>query len=143
MTAAVLFAAGALQAHGLLLTWRPAGEAVVVRAVYDDESDPAATADVVIYASDEDDPFVSGVTDRNGVFAFVPEHAGRWVAVVDDGFGHLETLDIDVSEDAAAADGASPSGAASGSTWRDLLMGLSVLFGITGIWLWRRSGAAG
>ena len=140
---ALLATAAIVQAHGLVVTWRPAADAVVIQAVYDDESDPAAAADVVIYPSDEDDPYVSGVTDRNGLFAFVPEHPGRWVAVVDDGFGHLETLDIDNSEAGAAATHVGPSSAAGGSSWRDLVTGLSVLFGLTGLWLWRKSGANG
>ena len=35
---ALLATAAIVQAHGLVVTWRPAADAVVIQAVYDDES---------------------------------------------------------------------------------------------------------
>ena len=37
---------------------------------------------------DDEVEFQNGRTDRNGRFAFVPDEAGQWKVVVEDGLGH-------------------------------------------------------
>ena len=38
--------------------------------------------------ADTEEEFQTGRTDANGVFAFVPDTAGEWGFIVDDGMGH-------------------------------------------------------
>lgn len=136
-------AAAALSAHGLQLEWRPAGDAVVVRAWFDGDNQPASNADVSIYRAAEDEPYASGSTDPRGLFAFVPDAAGRWTAVVDDGFGHRETLDIAPSTEPEGAAREAPAAPAPTSRRRDLITGLAVIFGLTGFWAAMRRSTAG
>lgn len=131
--------AAGLGAHGLVLDWRSAGEAVVVHARFDDDGHPAANADISVYRQGEGEAFASGTTDPNGLFAFVPDAAGRWTAVVDDGFGHRETLDVEPRLDGSLP----PEAEAPVSRWRDLITGLAILFGATGIWMARRGSSDG
>ncbi len=73
-----------------------AGEGgVYVRTFYDDGT-PVSFAEVKVYTPRERE-FLSGVTDVNGIFAFVPDGAGRWKVEVDDGMGHrvVKVLFID------------------------------------------------
>jgi len=51
--------------------------------------DPMAYAQVTVRGPlDDEVEFQNGRTDRNGRFAFVPDEAGQWKVVVEDGLGH-------------------------------------------------------
>lgn len=130
----VLMTPALLAAHGLVVEVQTAPPAVVLRARYDN-AEPAGRADVTVYRPESpSNPYQSGSTDAQGAFAFVPSAPGEWRAVVDDGFGHRSEVSVEWSgtETPSAA-------AAQVSTWKDALTGVSLLLGLTGVWLWRQS----
>ncbi len=137
----ILVAPVLLSGHDLVVLVEPGESAVVLRASYDG-LESAGWADVEIFAPGEaSDPYQTGATDSSGAFAFVPSASGEWMAVVDDGYGHRTETRIRW-EESAPPPVQEPQ--AKPFLWRNALTGVSLLIGLTGIWLWRqsRSGAA-
>ncbi len=99
--ASLLFPA-ASPAHSLGAGVEIAGQTVIVRSRYADGAFP--DADAWVYSPDEPERvFQSGRTDRNGVFSFVPNAAGAWRVVVDDGMGHRKEIEVTVDDGAPIA----------------------------------------
>ncbi len=64
------------------------GPCEAVRFYYSD-GQPMAYAEVLVYGpGDAKVEFQNGRTDKNGVFAFVPDRTGPWRVVCNDGMGH-------------------------------------------------------
>ena len=123
---AVLFA-GTLHAHALSHTAQP-GSAVIVELRYGDGS-PFSYEAAEVYRPGESVPFLAGRTDANGLLAFVPDRAGNWRvrAFSEDGHGGDFTV-------AAVPEGGSPGPSAGMGELGGLAVGLSVLFGLFGLW---------
>lgn len=86
-----------MQAHSLGVGVEIAEQTVIVRCRYADGVFP--DADAWVYSPDEpDSPFQSGRTDRDGVFSFVPNAAGAWRVIVDDGMGHHKEIEVTVDD---------------------------------------------
>ncbi|MCU0254992.1 MAG: DUF4198 domain-containing protein [Acidobacteria bacterium] len=119
--------AGAGHAHSLVHTAQT-GSALVVELRYGDGS-PFSYEAAEVFRPGETVPFLAGRTDANGRLAFVPDRPGEWRvrAFSEDGHGG----DFRV---AAAADPSSPPPAAGLSTVGGLAVGLSILFGLFGLW---------
>ena len=119
--------AGTLHAHGLSHSAQP-GSAVVVELRYADGS-PFSYEAVEVYRPAETVAFLAGRTDANGRLAFVPDRSGDWRvrAFSEDGHGGDFTV-------AAASDGGSLAPSAGLGTVGGLAVGLSVIFGVFGIW---------
>lgn len=119
--------AGALNAHTLNHSAQP-GSAVVVELRYADGS-PFSYESAEVYRPAETVPFLAGRTDANGRLAFVPDRSGDWRvrAFSEDGHGGDFTV-------AAAPDGGSSASSAGLGTVGGLAVGLSVIFGVFGIW---------
>jgi nickel transport protein len=129
-----LAAPALLSAHALTVDVEPANPAVVLHASYD-HAEPAGRADVSIFRpGDTESPYQTGSTDAAGMFAFVPSKPGTWLTIVDDGFGHHTETKVEWSE--AEAPAAPPSRP---TNWQNALTGISLLIGLTGIFLWRQS----
>jgi nickel transport protein len=131
--------ANCLQAHGVSGAVSQGG--IVITATYD-SGDPMSYSKVTILAPDAKLQFQSGRTDRNGRFCFFPDGSGQWEVLITDGMGHRlakpvvvdETLSV--SSNSAFGNGSSHLGKA-----EKALMGLSILFGMTGLlygWRTRR-----
>jgi len=91
---AVLFFAASMFAHGVDCTF--GSKAKSVKARYDDGS-PMSYCDVQIFSPDGKE-FQSGVTDRNGVFSFLPDTEGEWKIEIDDGMGHKANERVFINE---------------------------------------------
>ncbi len=132
--------AATASAHDLTLRAEYAQPAVVIRAEYGG-SEPVTDADVSIFSPENaDSPYQIGVTDLQGVFAFVPSGAGEWRVVVDDGYGHRADQSIPVDWADAASGGNS---SAARSTADKAIVGVSIIFGLTGLLLWFQSRRGG
>ncbi len=102
--------------------------ALFVKSYYDGGT-PAAFADVIIYGPDGEE-FITGMTDKNGVFAFLPDTAGDWKTVIDDGMGHRiiknivvnEALKIDINDKSKYTPG-----------FFGIVTGVSLIFGLWGL----------
>ncbi|MBU1054210.1 MAG: hypothetical protein KKC46_10315 [Proteobacteria bacterium] len=111
----------------------------LVTAEYDD-GEPMSYAAVEIRSADSDIAFQTGRCDRNGHFMFFPDKQGQWDIVVTDGMGHRIALISDISIDANNDDkpktSETKSQAASYGITRaeKIVMGLSIIFGIFGLW---------
>lgn len=130
-------------AHDLQTVVRRAGSLVVVEATYEGE-EAASFLAVSVKAPDDGKPnadaFQTGRTDLRGNFVFLPSRDGIWSITLDDEMGHrvTEQISIDrvVAEEGLAAAPA-PNADSSSSTARSstdrLVIGLSIVFGISGM----------
>ncbi|MBI4892395.1 MAG: hypothetical protein HY821_17355 [Acidobacteria bacterium] len=127
----VLAAPAALMAHELDLKVRLAAPAVIVEGAYGG-MEPLPFAKVAVFSpEDEKIEFQTGVTDREGRFAFIPPRGGQWRVQVDDEEGHRGQVTVNVPEKFEGAAAAVPEG---GSRLERALLGVSILFGLTGFW---------
>ncbi|MGM0428271.1 MAG: hypothetical protein ACQEQ7_13655 [Thermodesulfobacteriota bacterium] len=110
---------------------------MVITARYDTD-EPMSYAQTIIRPPEGGLDFQTGRTDRNGRFCFFPDGPGDWEVIVDDGIGHRLTLVVPVDErflqngqiqtDAPTRNAISKPAKA--------LMGLCIIFGISGCLLW-------
>jgi nickel transport protein len=132
-----------LYAHGVTSKIDTGG--IVVSALYD-TGEAMDYAKVTISAPGANLKFQSGRTDRNGRFCFFPDVSGNWKVVVDDEMGHRLEVTVPVDE-AMALQANAESGnlkPASLTRWEKAVMGVSIIFGISGILFWlkaRKTGA--
>jgi nickel transport protein len=121
-----------LYAHGVTSKIDTGG--IVVSALYD-TGEVMDYAKVTILAPDANLKFQSGRTDRNGRFCFFPDVSGDWRIVVDDEMGHR--LEVNVPVDKGMVLQANPENGNSGrgllSGFEKIVMGVSIIFGISGI----------
>ena len=112
-------------------------EGHLVTAEYDD-GEPMSYAAVEIKGPGSDIAFQTGRTDRNGHFMFFPDSQGHWQIVVQDGMGHRLALSSEVTGDAAGSKIPEPppqQAHAPGMTRAGkAIMGLSIIFGVFGLW---------
>ena len=124
-----------LFAHGVKGTVKEGG--LVVTAQYD-TGEAMSYARVKILAPGAKLTFQSGRTDRNGRFCFFPDAPGDWKVVVDDEMGHRLEVIVPVNEAKELKTDKQAGGSAESSLSRyeKALMGLSIIFGISGIFFW-------
>lgn len=140
----LICAAGLVRAHKLELHLKENPPVVIVEADYAGHDHGVSGGDVTIYAPGEmETVFQSGKTDPNGNFAFIPDKAGEWRVVVDDGTGHKNEAVImledaffavtgaDLETEEGDIDTVAPKAALS-VFWKALI-GISLLIGIAGI----------
>lgn len=131
-----------LYAHGV--TGKTGTGGIVVSAMYD-TGEAMDYAKVTILAPDANLKFQSGRTDRNGRFCFFPDVSGNWKVVVDDEMGHR--LEVNVPVDQAMSLQANPENVNSGrnflTRYQKAIIGVSIIFGISGIVFWFKSRKAG
>jgi nickel transport protein len=127
----------ALYAHGV--TGKVGAGGVVITAVYD-TGEPMSYAKVKISVPGADVIFQSGRTDRNGRFCFFPDTPGDWKVVVDDEIGHRLEMTVPASEPLELKSQQQSSGPmkSSISRYERALVGISIIFGISGILFWLR-----
>lgn len=110
---------------------------LVVTAQYD-TGEPMSYAKVNISAPGAKLSFQSGRTDRNGRFCFFPDGPGDWKVVVDDEMGHRLEVTVPVDETMAlqADQQSGESAVSSYSRYQKAMMGISIIFGLFGIFFW-------
>lgn len=117
------------------------GKGILVEAEYDD-GEPMTYASIEIFDSEENLPFQSGRTDRNGRFLFCPDKMGDWKVVVTDGMGHRLALKTNIDKMfnlvKTNEQQANDINERSFSRYERALMGISIIFGISGIFFWWR-----
>lgn len=117
------------------------GKGILVEAEYDD-GEPMTYASIEIFDSEENLPFQSGRTDRNGRFLFYPDKTGDWEVVVTDGMGHRLALKANIDKmfnlDKINEQQAKDINKNSLPKYERALMGISIIFGISGIFFWWR-----
>ena len=129
-------------AHGVMGKTGTGG--IVVSAMYD-TGEAMDYAKVTILAPDANLKFQSGRTDRNGRFCFFPDVSGNWKVVVDDEMGHR--LEVNVTVDQAMVLRANPENGNARpnvlTRWEKAVMGVSIIFGISGILFWLKGRKTG
>ena len=101
--------------------------AACVKFLYDDGF-PIAFSEVEIFSPAHESIFQTGLTDKNGVFCFHPDADGTWKIKIDDGMGHMKIYEIEISDFSI-----SPTNNQNFSLWQKLMIGISLIFGITGL----------
>lgn len=124
-----------LHAHGVRGMVDAGG--LVVTAQYD-TGEAMSYARVRISAPGAKLPFQSGRTDRNGRFCFFPDAQGDWKVVVDDEMGHRLEVMVPVNEAKELKTDQRHGGRSENSLSRyeKALLGISIIFGISGIFFW-------
>lgn len=122
-----------VQAHGADIAYTTTQALVVEVAAHYDSGDPMADAQVLVYTPAEPQtPWLTGVTDAQGSFSFMPDPAlpGTWEVMVRQS-GHGGTVYVEVAEEAA---GVVPqtSGSTGYTPLQLALMSLSVGWGFIG-----------
>ena len=126
-----------LRLYGHGVTGRVDAGAMVVSAEYD-TGEAMSYAKVKVLAPGEKLTFQSGRTDRNGRFCFFPDAGGDWKVVVDDEMGHRLEVAVPVDENLAlpATQELGEAGQHSPSVYQRAFMGISIIFGIAGMFFW-------
>ncbi len=132
--------------HGLEIEVVMKYPAVISSTIYS-ANDPAKKILVSIFSpSDKTNPYQTGQTDPAGNFAFIPDAEGIWTIVADDGKGHREEAEVTVSagflnpQEPVETELSAPEVAPTAPETQGIpkiykiLMGLSVIFGLTGIY---------
>lgn len=113
-----------------------------VRALYDG-GDPMTYAAVEVKHADDDLPFQTGRTDRNGRFMFLPDKAGKWQVQVTDGMGHRLSLSVEVDPDLALNKRqANRPGEDGPGRYAKALTGVAIIFFIFGLFFWWRGASS-
>ena len=126
-----------LNAHGVRGDTGRGG--IAVTASYD-TGEAMSYARTKIMAPGSKLVFQSGRTDRNGRFCFFPDAQGDWRVVVDDEMGHRLALTVAVGKglEPEKKGGGGESSQPSLTRFEKILMGLSIIFGLSGIFFWWR-----
>ncbi|MBI5331311.1 MAG: hypothetical protein HZB71_11945 [Betaproteobacteria bacterium] len=127
LLATLLFTTLPAAAHDLHFTVS-GNQAVVVRLHYVNNA-PFNFERYEVYCQDEEHPYQTGRTDRQGRIAFLPDRAGVWRIKVfsEDGHG----LDFNVTTDAAARVAASDQPAY--ERYGRIVVGVALILGLFGI----------
>ena len=125
--------------HGHSLNYHMEQKGIAVRAFYS-AKDPASYSQYEIYGpvDKEDLPHQTGRTDKNGFLSFVPDRAGTWKIKLwgESGHGyHGFTAEVKVDKELNLESFSKPLVAAH----TKLITGLSLIFGIFGIYAFWRS----
>jgi nickel transport protein len=138
----VAMSPGLVYAHGVTSKVDTGG--IIVSALYD-TGEAMDYAKATIFAPDSNLKFQSGRTDRNGNFCFFPDVSGNWKVVVDDEMGHR--LEVNVPVDKAMSLQTNPENGnlkpGSLGRWEKAAMGVSIIFGISGILFWLKGRKTG
>lgn len=130
---------GELDSHGHSINYQVLEKGIAVRAFYS-EKDPSSYSQYEIWGpgDKEDLPHQTGRTDKNGFLAFVPDRAGTWKIRLwgESSHGyHGFTTEVKVDKELNLQSFSKPLLA----THTKLITGLSLIFGIFGIYAFLRS----
>ena len=149
MIAFAFFAVSLLLAHGLSIDIRIESPNVIVQAEYSG-GQPTSGAAITVLAVGREDPFQKGTCDPSGRFVFLPDKAGEWTVIVDDGRGHRQqkilTIETPFFEPKAASQTAQVETQIITEEvpfvplWIKVCLGLSIIFGLTGFFYGFKSG---
>ncbi len=99
-----LCVAAVAHAHGMSAEVKASTDAVVVACAYSN-GDPV-DAEVLVYSPTEAGRIFQRLrTDIRGLVSFVPDSAGTWRVVADDGMGHRTELELAVEDGAVSMTG--------------------------------------
>lgn len=128
-------------AHGVDLESSLA-EAVLITGTYSD-GEPMSFVKVRI-KNPEGKTHQVGNTDAKGIFAFVADQTGEWLATVEDGMGHKGKIvwqQVKTNSGQVALDSKPQS--ADAPKWVRAVWGLSLLFWLSGLLFWMKGGGKG
>jgi nickel transport protein len=116
------------------------GEDRPVRIVYFKYStgEPVSFAKIKIFPPSTRDRNVESlvsITDRNGIFCFIPDEEGEWRVDMEDGMGHKGSIPVNAAavQDSVAG-GETPAAGAGAPLVFNIALGLSLLVNIFGVW---------
>lgn len=139
--------AGRMLGHGIHVDSKLLHQTVTTTSLFS-ANQPVANGMVSIFSpDDQENPYQTGKTDKYGRFIFIPDKAGDWGFVVDDQKGHIEKTTIMIPGDFfISGEETSVSNSVIAETdvhehdhehetpmLYKILTGLSLIFGITGI----------
>jgi nickel transport protein len=107
---------------------------LIIKAEYDDGT-VMSYAEVLIFSPDDKTiEYQNGRTDKNGIFAFVPDKPGNWRIKVNDGMGHgiVKEITVDTRISINAVN-------AGNSVKNNYITAVAVIIGITGFLFYLKS----
>lgn len=136
---AMVFLPGNAYGHGVEVYDISAGSeraAGVVHFIYS-TGEPMMYAKIKLYPPSRPEvESLQSITDRNGIFSFIPDEAGEWRIDAEDGMGHKGTITINAAGPGAGAAEGTVSERGGGTMPRPLgiVMGLSLILNIFSVW---------
>lgn len=124
---------GQAWAHGVHMSCAP-GQAMILDAYYDG-GDLMSFVKLKITGPDGK-TYQVGNTDAKGRFAFVPDKAGKWTLVANDGMGHRAELTVDAAPGGQATKANVQSSDPGVPMWARAAWGLSAFMFIFGLFSW-------
>lgn len=125
----ILYLSIGLGIFGHTVTHTTLDKGVGVEVKYVDGT-PMSFSSVKLFSpTDSQTPFQEGNTDKNGRFIFYPDTKGLWKIEVNDGMGHGLLTDININEEFKAV----AQHEHSGSVFEKLIMGICIIWGLTGV----------
>jgi hypothetical protein len=148
----MIFFAGSstwLFSHGIAIEVLRESPFITVQPRYS-EGQHAPGISVTVLAPGEEKPFQKGISDFAGRFVFIPDRAGEWKVIADDGRGHHSEKTILIEEGFFQPPTASKSQPAPPEAetrevpvvplWMKILLGLSIILGLTGLFYGLKAG---
>jgi nickel transport protein len=131
---------GALFGHGVeVFDLSPESGPVCAVVFHYSTGEPISYASVKLYPPSgrvQNGESLVSITDRNGVFSFVPDEAGEWRVDMEDGMGHKGSIVVNtgaVLDTSAAGKSPATTGARPPLVF-NVALGLSLLLNVFGVW---------
>jgi nickel transport protein len=84
-----------------------------------------------------------GISDRNGVFSFIPDEEGEWRVDIEDGMGHKGSITIKAGSKTGEAETSAPTSSGTLPLPVSILLGLSLMLNIFALWFFVGKGVKG
>lgn len=135
-----IFLPGSIHAHGVeVYDATGEGTPAVVRFMYS-TGEPMMYAKVKLYPPSRPDvESLQSVTDRKGIFSFIPDEEGEWRIDAEDGMGHRGTITLFVAPGIPETAAETAAGATAGANGGvppalGIVTGLSLILNIFSVW---------
>jgi nickel transport protein len=74
------------------------------------------------------------ITDRNGMFSFIPDEEGEWRVDIEDGMGHKGSITVNAGTPTGGAEAASTGSSGKLPLSVSIILGLSLMLNIFALW---------
>lgn len=138
-------------AHGIHVDYAKKAPFVVVSVKYSGDKPVPGTLITVQSPEVSDPAYQTGHCDRSGRFIFRPDRSGDWKIRADDQGGHVTSIVVSLDEEFFASiteilHESGPQVIEKEVPYVPMLMkilfGLGIIFGLTGLFYWRKAGAS-
>ncbi|GHV73021.1 hypothetical protein AGMMS49940_03230 [Spirochaetia bacterium] len=81
-----------------------------------------------------------GISDRNGMFSFIPDEEGEWRVDIEDGMGHKGSITVKAGSKTGEAEAAAPTSSGKLPLPVSVILGLSLMLNVFALWFFAGKG---